>query len=180
MGWNLTLTSDKEITFEEVNEIVNGLPDYLGFFGYKPTLNEWGWSAATDISKPTGNELGISGSYGISADKARPMMKYLKSQLESNGHKIIVSGDIGVGEIIEDDTNTGNVVKENSDNTLHLFDPKEFKEFERKMIENQRREQVEGLTLEEKVDFFNGVMDKTRVINGNKMSVLLDMRKAIL
>lgn len=152
MGWNLTLTSNKTITFEEVSEIVNGLPDYLGFFGYKPNLNEWGWSAATDISKPNGKELSISGSYSISGEKARPMMKYLKSHLENNGHKIIVSGDIGVGEIISDDNKSNNEIEDTND-CIQLLRPNELRELDRKMLELSRRERIKDMTLEEKVDF---------------------------
>lgn len=88
MGWGATLKSNKEITFNEVDIIVNHLPDYLLFFGSKPRLNEWGWSTATDISKPKDNELDISGSYSISGDIAETMANYLKEKLEDNGHKI--------------------------------------------------------------------------------------------
>lgn len=88
MGWSASLKSNKEITFNEVENIVNQLPDHLLFFGFKPNLNEWGWNAATDISKPKDNELDISGSYGISGDKAEIMANYLKEKLENNGHEI--------------------------------------------------------------------------------------------
>lgn len=90
MGWSASLISDKEITFNEVENIVNRLPEHLLFCGFQPHLNEWGWNAATDISKPTGKELDISGSYGISGQKAETMAKYLKEKLEDNGHKIEV------------------------------------------------------------------------------------------
>lgn len=152
MGWNLTLTSDKEITFEEVSKIIENLPEHLSFFGYKPNLNEWGWSVATDISKPNGKELSISGSYGISGEKARPMMKYLKSQLENNGHKIIVSGDIGVGEIISDDNKSNNEIEDTND-CIQLLRPNELRELDRKTLELSRRERIKDMTLEEKVDF---------------------------
>lgn len=90
MGWSVNLKSNKEITFQEVENIVNQLPKHLLLFGFHPHLNEWGWNAATDISKPTGKELDISGSYGISGEKAETMAKYLKEKLEDNGHKINV------------------------------------------------------------------------------------------
>lgn len=152
MGWNLILTSDKEITFEEVSKIIENLPEHLSFFGYKPNLNEWGWSAATDISKPNGKELSISGSYGMSGEKARPMMKYLKSQLENNGHKIIVSGDIEVGEIISDNDKNDNKNEDKSD-CVRLLHPNELRELDRKILEMSRRERIKDMTLEEKVDF---------------------------
>lgn len=88
MGWSASLKSNKEITFNEVNDIVNQLPEHLSFFGFQPHLNEWGWNAATDISKRIGKELSISGSYGISGGKAETMAEYLKEKLEDNGHEI--------------------------------------------------------------------------------------------
>lgn len=88
MGWSASLRSNKEITFNEVENIVSQLPEHLLFFGFKPHLNEWGWNAATDILKPNDNKLDISGSYGISGDKAEIMVNYLKEKLEDNGHKI--------------------------------------------------------------------------------------------
>lgn len=88
MGWSASLKSNKEITFNEVDNIVNHLPKYLLFCGFKPYLNVWGWNAATDISKPKDNKLDIGGSYGISGDKAEIMANYLKEKLEDNGHEI--------------------------------------------------------------------------------------------
>lgn len=88
MGWSANLTSNKGITFEEVDDIVNQLPEFLLLFGHRVSLNEWGWSAATDISKPKNNELIISGSYRISGDKAETMVNYLKEKLEDKGHEI--------------------------------------------------------------------------------------------
>lgn len=88
MGWSASLKSNKEITFNEVENIVNQLPKYLLLCGFQPHLNEWGWNAATDILKPEYNEIGISGSYGISGEKAKVMAEYLKEKLEDNGHEI--------------------------------------------------------------------------------------------
>lgn len=42
MGWSASLRSNKEITFNEVENIVNQLPKYLLFCGFQPHLNEWG------------------------------------------------------------------------------------------------------------------------------------------
>lgn len=88
MGWSASLKSNKEISFNEVKDIVEQLPDHLLLCGFQPHLNEWGWNAATDISNPTDKELDISGSYGISGEKAEAMAEYLKEKLEDNGHEI--------------------------------------------------------------------------------------------
>lgn len=88
MGWSASLKSNKEITFNKVDNIVNHLPEHLLFCEFKPNLNEWGWNTATDISKPKDNKLDISGSYAISGDKAEIMANYLKEKLEENGQEI--------------------------------------------------------------------------------------------
>lgn len=90
MRWYISLKSNKKITFDEAENIINQLPERLLFFGRIPHLNECGWNAITDISKPKGNELILSGSYGISNNKAEDMAKYLKEKLEDRGHNIAI------------------------------------------------------------------------------------------
>lgn len=92
MGWSGTLISNKEITFDEVEKIVNELPPHLVFDFVledgKPPFQGWGWSAVTDINSPDENTLSIGGSYGISGDMAETMANHLKEKLEENGHLI--------------------------------------------------------------------------------------------
>lgn len=96
MGWSATITSNKEITIAEVEEIIKELPNNLvmGLLNQDIVpFNGWGWSAATDINLPRGNKLRIGGSYGISGDKAEPMAYFLKEKLEKRGHNISVKFD---------------------------------------------------------------------------------------
>ena len=100
MGWSATIVSDKEIAISEVEDIVKRLPpDLTSIFSIldAATFNGWGWSAITDISVPNENKLRISGSYGISVKKAKPMANFLKKKLEEHGHNIKV--EIGECEI---------------------------------------------------------------------------------
>ena len=94
MGWSATLVSNNEVSFVELKEIVENLPKELRnifLSENKIPFNSWGWSAATDISLPVCNELRISGSYGISGDKAEVMANYLKGKLEERGHSIRIN-----------------------------------------------------------------------------------------
>lgn len=94
MGWSITLTSHKkEITVDEVSEIVATLPPHLTIpllcdENGIPKLNDWGWSAATDIHYPVENHLMISGSYGMSSQKSKEMADFLMSELVHRGHVI--------------------------------------------------------------------------------------------
>lgn len=94
MGWSITLTSHKkEITMDEVSEIVATLPPHLTIpllcdENGIPKLNDWGWSAATDIHKPVENALTISGAYGMSFHKSKDMVDFLIKELTMRGHMI--------------------------------------------------------------------------------------------
>lgn len=95
MGWSATLTSNKNITHEEVETIVSNLPELLMLGGgtIKPVFCGWGWSAAADIDNPHGNTLNIGGSYRMSGGVAKTMAEYLKEHLEENGHEITIEYD---------------------------------------------------------------------------------------
>lgn len=96
MGWSTIIISDKEITIADVEEIIKELPQNLVMGILRQNVvpfNGWGWSAATDIKLPRGNKLIISGSYGISGDKAEPMADFLKVKLKEKGHNIEVKFD---------------------------------------------------------------------------------------
>lgn len=91
MGWSASLMSNKEITEDEIKDIVDKLPKEFWFGGYiKPTKQLWGWNGAVDIHIPVEKILNISGSYSISGNIAEPMAEYLKEQLEANGHEVAI------------------------------------------------------------------------------------------
>lgn len=100
MGWRITLKADRPIMDEDVQKIVDELPEDLTapFFGPFPYRTSWGWLAATDIYYPEGNELELGGSYSISGAKARPMAERLTSELEKLGYTIIsdINGDLAL------------------------------------------------------------------------------------
>lgn len=89
MGWSITLNSNKEISEEEVDRIVEQLPGEFLLGGFmEPSKQDWGWSTAIDISNPRGAILNLSGSYSMSGNIAEPMASYIKEKLEENGHSI--------------------------------------------------------------------------------------------
>jgi hypothetical protein len=92
MSWSCTLTADKDIQECHVDAIVDTLPEDLKFMipGIQPSKQEWGWSCATDISKPRGRKLFLSGA-GFSAGKAEAMRDYLKKALEICSYKVCAS-----------------------------------------------------------------------------------------
>ena len=88
MGWSITFKSDKEITKEEIQEIVDAFPnEYLGWAG-KNNKQSWGWIMAVDVSLLEGNKISISGSYGMSGQIAARFAKILKTELVKNGHVV--------------------------------------------------------------------------------------------
>ena len=85
MGWSVDYRSDKVITQEDIQGIVDNLPEeYLGM-GFPK--QQWGWLTAVGIHNPIGNEISIGGSYGISGDIAERFANYFNRQLKKRGHK---------------------------------------------------------------------------------------------
>jgi len=87
MGWSIVLTSDREISPEEVEAILIENGEYKGFMGFKPRQN-WGWSVAVDVSNPEGKRLRLGGSYGISGNIAESFADAMAAGLVKRGHKI--------------------------------------------------------------------------------------------
>lgn len=89
MGWNINIITDKEILKQDVEEIVANLPDKYrshlpSVISYKMS---WGWSAYCDIKNPEGNMLPLSGSYGISGERAEEIAEYIKNEMKKIGYK---------------------------------------------------------------------------------------------
>jgi len=86
MSWTLSLQTDPNVTEEDLDKIIGGLPNNLkGFFGgFK---EEWGWSTIVDILLPKGSELTLSGAY-FSSEAAPMVVKHLKQELEELGYRV--------------------------------------------------------------------------------------------
>lgn len=87
MGWSVTLCSSKIIAEDEIQDIVDCLPENLS----SPIGNgkqRWGWHTGVDISLPKGKTIRISGSYGISGKIAVEFENYLRHKLVENNHVI--------------------------------------------------------------------------------------------
>lgn len=88
MGWLINIKSDREISEEEIDAIVDELPhELLGQFG--PSKQRWGWSLAVD-ARIGGNALTLSGSYAMSGRMAEPAADAFASRLKRLGHSVTV------------------------------------------------------------------------------------------
>ena len=88
MGWKITLKANRPIFNEDIQAVIDNLPEDLQGAGFPDQT--WGWLAATDIYYPEGNELEIAGSYTQSGHKAELMAQTLKMGLEKLGYTIEV------------------------------------------------------------------------------------------
>jgi hypothetical protein len=95
MGYSIYISTDREIALEDAEAIVADLPKELhgAFPGWGIARAKWGWSAATDISLPEGNEWRISGSYSMSGNVARLMADALAMRLRLRGYTVNI-GDM--------------------------------------------------------------------------------------
>lgn len=90
MGWRADLVSQRTISEQEVNSIIESLPEQYHlppYYGLK-VRQSWGWSARCDVFAPVANRISISGAYGISGDIAEEFVKYFMSELKKYGHTI--------------------------------------------------------------------------------------------
>ena len=88
MGWLKQLEADKDLLFSDVEKIVNSLPSAL--LGVWPSsLQDWGWGRLTDIDRPEGKILTISGAC-YSEQYADCMAHYLAIELKKLEYKIKV------------------------------------------------------------------------------------------
>lgn len=96
MGWSATITTSEEIVIKDIEDIIKEIPEGLRSGFLKQDIvpfNGWGWSAATDIQYPKGHQLMISGSYGISGNKAEKMANFLSEELNKKGYSTTIKFD---------------------------------------------------------------------------------------
>ncbi|GMX64480.1 hypothetical protein Elgi_37490 [Paenibacillus elgii] len=87
MGWSIDLVSNKEITENEVQEIICKLPEKLSF-ALGNSKQPWGWSTGVDVANPEGKKLWLSGAYGYSENIAEEFALFIKNGLNEKGHEI--------------------------------------------------------------------------------------------
>ena len=95
MSWRITICSNKEIGYEEADEIVSQLPKELR--GHREEMgyaikNGENWSAGCDIYAPKNREWTIGGS-SMSSQLSEKMALHLTNELEKRNHEIKIIGD---------------------------------------------------------------------------------------
>ena len=94
MGWRIDFTSNKKFLDEDIDDIVENLPEHYTNTHLKDILphfqakQPWGWSVICDIQFPHGQSISISGSNAISGDYAQGFAKYFKRALEDKGYYV--------------------------------------------------------------------------------------------
>ena len=97
MSWSANIKSDRNITQEEMQKIIDEMPDSISrisVFGKRNQLNGWGWSAGADIDIPIGNMVIIGGAYEVSEHLAEDTAKYIAGRLKENGHTVSIEYDL--------------------------------------------------------------------------------------
>lgn len=89
MGYRCTIKTDSYIDENDVQDMVDHIPETLQRYSFNNNKQVWGWSCACDIYKPEGNKIDIGGSYSISGDIAEDFVKYFELQLKVKNYKII-------------------------------------------------------------------------------------------
>ena len=82
MGWNINITTEKDVSENDIEEIIADLPETLSHgFGKQ----QWGWSLAVDLRLRDAREIGLSGSYGMSGKIAEGFAEAFARRLEKRG-----------------------------------------------------------------------------------------------
>jgi hypothetical protein len=93
MGWDIILTTNKDVTEKDVDRIVSKLPEWmLGPFGGK---QDWGWSLACDVHLDSPRKIRCGGSCGISGQIAEGFCEAFARRLEHWGYKVKI-GEMSV------------------------------------------------------------------------------------
>lgn len=93
MGWSSTLISNKPITEEILQDVIDKLPPTLGCKQF-PGKQNWGWPCYADVSIPSGNQVTVSGSYSMSSENSEMFVKLITKGLEERGYENIVATPI--------------------------------------------------------------------------------------
>jgi hypothetical protein len=92
MGWDITLTTDKDVTEADMDEIVSGLPEWMrGPFYSKQS---WGYSLSTDVRLESPRKVRCSGSCSISGKIAEEFCREFAQMLKRQ-----VGGRVRVGKM---------------------------------------------------------------------------------
>lgn len=92
MSWSTVITANTEIQETDIDEIIENLPEELGS-PFTNSKQPWGWSCGTDIGKPEGKKMSVSGA-GYSARIAKEMTDYIKKELRRKGYKNVQNSRI--------------------------------------------------------------------------------------
>lgn len=82
MGWSIDITTSKDVSENDIDEIINDLPDFLtqGFGKQK-----WGWSLAVDLCLRSSREISLSGSYSMSGENSELFAEAFARRLGKRG-----------------------------------------------------------------------------------------------
>lgn len=108
MGYIIKIKSCKEFKEDDIDAIVHSLPDYLRGPFDEVKKQVWGWPCYCDINLPKGNEIIVSGAYGISGNKAEDFWKHIQTELDKKGYDTSIIYQEGVlfdEQIAKDTTN---------------------------------------------------------------------------
>lgn len=84
MGYSCRIRSNKEIKREDVQKIIDRMPEHYQSTG----LKNWGWNMYCDISFPQGDRILISGESVNSGYAVEEFVDHFMSELISIGHKL--------------------------------------------------------------------------------------------
>lgn len=86
MGYIIRIKANKEIKEQDIDNIVNELPDNLKGPMKSVGKQVWGWPCICDIILPKDNILEISGTYDISGHWAEQFVKFIQIKMDKKGY----------------------------------------------------------------------------------------------
>ena len=84
MSWYIDIKTDRTIEENDIQHIVDNLPEYLCPIRFKK--QDWGWPCVVDVFLPKANSITIHGAYGMDH---KTMFEYLIIHLCKCGYKIV-------------------------------------------------------------------------------------------
>lgn len=94
MGWDVTLTTDRDVTPADMDKIVDELPQWMRGDWPKPK-QQWGYSLAADLRLDSPRKVRCSGSCSISGKIAEGFCEAMARRLEHIGCKVVI-GEMSV------------------------------------------------------------------------------------